>query len=98
MMTGHATVDTALSAMKLGAYDYLTKPCNLAEVMELIRKAHEKNRLKRENLVLQSLVSQRLQDPVVAPGAGQGGVIQDGIITRNAEMREVLAQVERVAP
>jgi len=97
MMTGHATVDTALSAMKFGAYDYLTKPCNLAELTELIRKAYEKNHLKRENLVLQSLVSQRLQDPV-APRAGQEGAIQDGIITRNAQMREVLAQVERVAP
>jgi DNA-binding NtrC family response regulator len=97
MMTGHATVDTALSAMKLGAYDYLTKPCNLAEVAELIRKAHEKNRLRRENIVLQSLVSQRLQDPVT-PRAAQGEAAQHGIITRNAEMRDVLAQVERVAP
>src|ERR1041384_6845758 len=97
MMTGHATVDTALTAMKLGAYDYLTKPCNLAEVSELIRKAHEKNRLRRENLVLQSLVNQRLQEPVVSP-VGQGGVVQNGIITRNPQMRDVVMQAERVAP
>lgn len=97
MMTGHATVDTALTAMKLGAYDYLTKPCNLSEVTELIRKAHEKNRLRRENLVLQSLVNQRLQEPVTPP-AGQGDLVQNGIITRNPRMRDVLIEVERVAP
>lgn len=92
MMTGHATVETALQAMKLGAYDYLTKPCNLDEVTGLLRKAYEKHRLSRENLVLRSLVAQRQEAPVVRNGN------YEGIITRSAKMREVLDQIERVAP
>ncbi len=92
MMTGHATVETALQAMKLGAYDYLTKPCNLVEVNELLHKAFEKHRLKRENIVLKSLISQRQELPT-----GRGGS-QEGIITRSAKMRDILADIDRVAP
>ncbi|HWQ36366.1 MAG TPA: sigma-54 dependent transcriptional regulator [Blastocatellia bacterium] len=92
MMTGHATVETALQAMKLGAYDYLTKPCDLDEVTGLLQKAYEKHRLSRENLVLRSLVAQRQEAPVVRNGN------YEGIITRSSKMREVLAQIERVAP
>jgi DNA-binding NtrC family response regulator len=93
MMTGHATVDTALAAMKLGAYDYLTKPCQLAQVAELIRKAYEKSALRRENLVLQSLVKQKMNP---APAPARTG--EHGIITANARMRDVLEQVKLVAP
>jgi two-component system, NtrC family, response regulator AtoC len=93
MMTGHATVDTALSAMKLGAYDYLTKPCQLAQVSELIRKAYEKSQLRRENLVLQSLVKQKVN---AAPAQAKAG--EHGIVTTNARMRDVLEQVKLVAP
>ena len=53
MMTGHATVETALQAMKLGAYDYLTKPCHIRELEAIINKAYEKRQLKRENMILQ---------------------------------------------
>jgi DNA-binding NtrC family response regulator len=92
MMTGHATVETALQAMKLGAYDYLTKPCNLDEVAGLLQKAYEKHHLKRENLVLQSLVAQRQEAPVARNGD------YEGIITRSAKMRGVLDEIGRVAP
>ena len=40
MMTGHATVETALQAMKLGAYDYLTKPCHIRELEAILSKAY----------------------------------------------------------
>ncbi|HEX4947842.1 MAG TPA: sigma-54 dependent transcriptional regulator [Blastocatellia bacterium] len=92
IMTGHATVNTALEAMKLGAYDYLTKPCSLAELTEVIRKAYEKNRLKRENLVLQSLVKQTTPQSEFARAG------QHGIITQNERIYTVLSQIELVAP
>lgn len=92
IMTGHATVNTALEAMKLGAYDYLTKPCSLAELAEVIRKAYEKNRLKRENLVLQSLVRH------AAPNATMIRPGQPGIVTCNEQMYALLAQVDLIAP
>ena len=51
-MTGHATVQTALDAMKLGAYDYITKPFKFEKIDTLIRNAAEKKKLIAENLYL----------------------------------------------
>ncbi len=39
MLTGHATVDSAIEGIKEGAFDYLMKPCELEELIEKIRKA-----------------------------------------------------------
>ena len=55
MLTGQASVDSAIEAMKLGAYDYLAKPCKLFELEIIIRKAFEKKMLTEQN---KSLVSQ----------------------------------------
>jgi DNA-binding NtrC family response regulator len=42
ILTGHATVDTALEAIKLGAYDYLTKPCEIGDLVIKIQGARKK--------------------------------------------------------
>lgn len=42
ILTGHGSIDAALEAMKLGAYDYLTKPCEINELVEKIRGASGK--------------------------------------------------------
>src|SRR5512136_2999184 len=52
LLTGHATVETAVTAMKQGAYDYLTKPVDLARLRILIEKALEKGEALREVTVL----------------------------------------------
>ncbi len=52
MLTGFASVDTAIRSMKLGAYDYLTKPCKISELAAIIAKAAEKKALAENNLVL----------------------------------------------
>jgi len=39
ILTGHGSIDSALEAMKLGAYDYLTKPCEIGELVKKIKKA-----------------------------------------------------------
>src|SRR5208282_3099053 len=52
MLTGYASVNTAIQSMKLGAYDYLTKPCKFPELASVIVKAHEKKMLKEKNIVL----------------------------------------------
>ena len=49
VLTGHGTTESAVEAMKLGAYDYLTKPVNLKELQVLLDKAVEKASLKRQN-------------------------------------------------
>ncbi len=57
LMTGYGTVDTAIAAMKSGAYDYIIKPFKLKEVAATITRALEKARLERENLKLRGTVS-----------------------------------------
>ncbi len=65
IVTGNGTVETAIAAMKLGAYDYLTKPCRVAELDIVVRRAHEKRRLAVENLRLQTRLSRREEFPEI---------------------------------
>jgi DNA-binding NtrC family response regulator len=53
MLTGHGTIDTAIQAMRLGAYDYLEKPCSLDRMDMAIRKAYEHIRLVERQRVLE---------------------------------------------
>src|SRR5512138_3022326 len=67
MMTGHATVETALSAVKAGAYDYLTKPFEDVEIVaRAVSKAAERKQLFDRNRELERQLSAR------APAAGEG--------------------------
>jgi DNA-binding NtrC family response regulator len=54
ILTGAATVDTAIDALKHGVYDYLTKPCKLFELELIVRKAYEKKMLAFENTRLRN--------------------------------------------
>ncbi len=56
MMTGHASMETAIEALRLGAFDYITKPCKLAEIEAVLIKVAEKRALKHKNLALQTRV------------------------------------------
>jgi response regulator RpfG family c-di-GMP phosphodiesterase len=55
--TGFPTLDTAIEALKAGAYDYLTKPFHLEEIGEKIRRALIQRRLQEENILFSKLVS-----------------------------------------
>jgi two-component system response regulator AtoC len=83
MMTGHATVETALQAMKLGAYDYLTKPCHIRELEAILSKAYEKRQLRRENLILQSRLTYKEKAP--------------DIVVHSKKMNDVISLVRKVA-
>ena len=56
LLTGEGTVETAVQAMKLGAYDYLLKPFSLAELETLIQKAYERRQLNQENVQLKAVL------------------------------------------
>jgi len=46
VLTGHGSIDSALEAIQLGAYDYVTKPCEIAELVSKIEAAFERNTIK----------------------------------------------------
>ena len=56
MMSAYGNIDTAIEAMKRGAYDYISKPFKSDEVLLALRKAEERERLKRENLRLKKRI------------------------------------------
>lgn len=56
MMSAYGTLDTAISAMKLGAYDYISKPFHADEILLVLKKAEERENLRRENRQLKSKV------------------------------------------
>lgn len=83
MITGHASLDSAVEAMKAGAYHYLAKPFRLAEAREIVRSALELARVKRENRELKQRVEQ-LRNP-------------HAIITQDLGMQRLLETARRVA-
>ncbi|MEO5859532.1 MAG: sigma-54 dependent transcriptional regulator [Pyrinomonadaceae bacterium] len=85
MLTGQGTVETAIEAMKLGAYDYLTKPYRIAELAALVTAAAEKYQLRVDNQRLRAQIER------------VNGALPE-IIAESAQMKEVLRLVRRVAP
>jgi DNA-binding NtrC family response regulator len=83
ILTANATISTAVEAMKLGAYDYLTKPFRLEELSPIIEKAFEKKKLRSENILLRTQIKQQTR--------GQQ------LITKSPLMLGLLATVNQVA-
>jgi DNA-binding NtrC family response regulator len=51
MLTGHATVETAVEGMRLGAFDYLMKPCEIEELLAKVREAKEKKSEHEQKII-----------------------------------------------
>ena len=83
MMTAHATVESAIEAMKLGALDYLQKPFEVEELIALVSHALEHQRLRSQR---QYLISERSAE-----------FNQYGIVGRSRAMQEVIQRAELVA-
>jgi two-component system response regulator AtoC len=84
VMSAYGSHDLALEAMKAGAYDYLGKPFRPDEVLLVLRKAEERERLRAEN--------RRLRREIEA-SRGTGGIVAE-----SATMKEVLRLLQKVAP
>src|SRR5438067_4771713 len=67
VMTGHASMETAIEAIRLGALDYITKPCKLAEIEGMLIRITDRRVLKHKNLALQNRV-QHAEGPTVLVG------------------------------
>ena len=85
MLTGQATVESAIEAMKLGAYDYLTKPYRIGELSALVTAAADKQQLKVDN--------QRLRAQIARTNHSL-----PEIVAESRQMKEALRLVNRVAP
>jgi len=83
LMTAHATVENAIEAMKLGAFDYLQKPFEVDELLVVLRRALEHQRLRGQN---RYLISERDEE-----------FAHYGIVGRSRAMQEVLRKLELVA-
>ncbi len=84
IMTAYSSVETAIDALKKGAYDYLTKPLDFDKLKVTMEKAMEHTRLKEENRVLKESLDRQFD--------------QQNIIGRSAVMQALLETVEQVAP
>src|SRR5438093_6500915 len=67
MMSGHGSIETAVKAIKLGAYDYIEKPLSLENVTLRVRHALDQRRLEEENLSLRTKVERRFELVGTAP-------------------------------
>jgi two-component system response regulator PilR (NtrC family) len=84
MITAYASTDTAIQAMKEGAYDYVTKPFKVEEIKFIIKNALEKKNLQKENIFLKQVVRDRYHF--------------ENIIGQSPKMSALYEFLEKVAP
>jgi len=83
IVTAYASVDTAIDAMKAGAYDYLTKPFKIDEIRLVVKKALEKRRLREEVSILREKIKTTYEF--------------GNIFWKNPKMQELLGIIPRIA-
>lgn len=83
MMTAYGSIDTAIEAIRAGAYDYISKPFKPDEVIIAIKKAEEREKLIRENIILKKQSDQKLLE---------------NIVCESKAMKEILNSIEKIAP
>jgi two-component system response regulator HydG len=84
LVTAFATVETAVEAMKAGAFDYLKKPFEPEELEIVVTRAVEHGRIRRENAQLRSALSSEFS--------------LQGIVGKSQAMKDVVSVLERIAP
>ena len=84
MLTAYQTVETAVQAMKLGAYDYISKPFNFEELKIIIRRALQSRNLSKEVISLRHQIREKFSF--------------NNIVGKSDKMKEVLYKIEKVAP
>ncbi|MGH9843829.1 MAG: sigma-54-dependent transcriptional regulator, partial [Blastocatellia bacterium] len=84
VITAFGSIETAVEAMKMGAYDYITKPFNREELLLTVSKALEFTALVRENRSLKQFIESRFS--------------LDNLIGNSSAMQRVFNLVEKVAP
>lgn len=83
IMTAYGSIETAVEALKLGAYDYITKPFDLARVKVTTQKALEKTHLSKEVVRLQSQLEEKYSI--------------EGIVGKSPKMQKIFTAIEKLA-
>ena len=83
MMSAYGTVDTAIEAMKLGAYDYISKPFKPDEIILTLKKAEERERLRKENELLRKEIKKEFSF--------------ENIVSKNEKMQKIFEVIKKVA-
>ena len=83
MMSAYGTVDIAIEAMKLGAYDYISKPFKPDEIILTLRKAEEREELRKENLLLRKEIAKEYSF--------------ENIVSKNEKMQKIFDVIKKVA-
>jgi two-component system response regulator AtoC len=83
VMSAYGTVDIAIEAMKLGAYDYISKPFKPDEIILTLRKAEEREQLRRENQLLRREVAKEYSF--------------ENIVSKNENMQKMFDVIKKVA-
>ncbi len=86
MMSAFGSIDTALEAIKRGAYDYIAKPFKPEEVVLVLRKAEERERLFRENQTLKKQLAER-----------EGGKGLEQLIAKSGRMADLFKTIRKIA-
>ena len=101
LMTAHGSVENAIDALRLGAFDYLTKPFELKELLVRVERGLERRMVERENRKLRFLVSKQLTEETREEGLAaarrdwEKGYIEDllrqthGNVTKAAELAHI---------
>lgn len=84
VITAHGSVETAVEAMRRGAYDYITKPFSMEELLLIVDRASKVLALRQENLILREEL--------------EGKFNFEGIVGKNERMQEVLEKIKLVSP
>lgn len=82
MLTGHGTIETAIEAIRQGAFDYITKPYNLSELEMALEKAIENKTLKEKNDSMKKIIKQQHSFQIIG---------------QNSKLRSLLELTERIA-
>ncbi len=83
MMSAYGTVDIAIEAMKLGAYDYISKPFKPDEIILTLRKAEEREQLRKENQLLRREIAKEYSF--------------ENIVSKNEKMQKIFDVIRKVA-
>ena len=83
IVTGYASVESAIEALKLGGYDYLQKPINFERLKILIDRIAEKKRLQKENILIKQRLKERFS--------------YDKIVGKSSKMQEIYNIIDRIS-